>query len=143
MTCPSGEPRLTTAFTQSLNFVYQPIVGSGPTSVYVAKITLTANDTTVGKNILPSFLFQQDDTTIFSDRTVTISRVCNDFSSSARVVMVGQLGGSTSFVTNGDTRANTFVHTLAPGVWYINVRNDTCPPGTNCSISGIWRNWNS
>jgi hypothetical protein len=140
--CPAGEPRISPAFTASTNFVYQSIVGSGASSVFVAKITLGANDTTTNKNILPSFLFQQDDTTVFSDRTVTVSQTCNDFSPSARVIMSGQLGGSMSFVTTGDPRASASVATLSPGVWYINVRNDTCPQFTNCSISGIWRNWN-
>lgn len=141
--CPAGEPRLSVAFTSSLNFPYISIVGSGASSLFIAKITVGANDTTINKNILPSFAFTQDDTTLFSDRTVTLSQTCNDFSASARVLMSGQLGGSISFVTARDGRASANVATfLTPGVWYINVRNDTCPQGGNCAINGIWRNWN-
>ena len=139
--CPAGEPRVSTNFsTYATNFTYQPIYGN---SVFVLKLTLAAGDSTVGKTILPTFLITQDDTTTFSDnRTISVSQQCNDFSSNARIVFSGRSGGSTAFVTTGDSRASANIATLSPGVWYINVRNDSCPGSENCSISGIWRNWN-
>jgi hypothetical protein len=138
-TCPSPEPRASANFTGSLSYQYAAIVGSG---IHVTKITVGANDTTIGKNILPSYLFTQDDTTTFANRTVTLSQTCNDFSPNARVLLTNSLGGSLSFVTQGDARASATIATMTPGVWYINVRNDNCPAGVNCSISGQWVNWN-
>ena len=138
--CPAGEPRVSTNFaTYATNFTYQPIFGN---SVFVMKLTVAAGDTTLGKTILPVFGFTQDDTTAFSnERTVSVSRVCNDFSASA-IVTSGRISGGTYFVTTGDARGSSLIPTLSPGVWYINVRNDSCPGSENCSISGIWRNWN-
>ncbi len=139
--CPAGEPRISTNFaTYATNFTYQPIFGN---SVFVMKLTIAAGDTTLGKTILPTFLITQDDTTTFSDnRTISISQRCNDFSSTAQIVLSGRSGGSSAFVTTGDSRGSATTATLSPGVWYINVRNDSCPGSDNCSISGIWRNWN-
>lgn len=140
-TCPPGEPRVTANFTTSVqNFTYNSIIGT--TGVHVTKITVGANDTTIGKNILPSFLITQDDTTTFSTRTVTLSQSCGDFSANARVLIANANGGSSSFVTQNDPRASATVAVMTPGIWYINVRNNDCPAGINCSISGIWRNWN-
>ena len=139
--CPAGEPRVSTNFsTYATNFTYQPIFGN---SVFVMKLTIGAGDTTLGKSILPTFLITQDDTSSFSDnRTISVSQQCNDFSSNAKIVLSGRSGGSSAFVTTGDSRGSANTATLSPGVWYINVRNDSCPGSDNCSISGIWRNWN-
>ena len=148
--CPAGEPRVYAYFTTLVqNFTYRSIYGSGASSILVARITVPAGASTIASTILPSFGFVQDDTTVFSNRTVTLSQKCADFSSSAKVIMSNQLGGAMTFGISGDPRITTSiggfgapVYGMSPGVWYINVRNDTCPDGENCSISGIWRNFN-
>ena len=138
--CPSGEPRVSFNYgTPVVSFAYQPIYGK---SSLIARVTVTASDTSLGKSILPVFIIANDDTTEYSTRTISVSKSCDDFSASAKIVLTGVTGGSLSFATAGDSRENAYVSALSPGVWYINVRNDSCPVGSNCSISGLWRNWN-
>jgi hypothetical protein len=139
--CPAGEPRVNVNFSQGIvNFTYNSIVGNG---IHVTKLVVANTDSTRGKINMPSFGITQDDTTTFSNRTVTVSQTCNDFSANARVIFADRIGGNFNVVTADDTsRITSTVPGLSPGTWYINVRNDTCPAGTNCSITGNWRNWN-
>jgi hypothetical protein len=131
-----GEPRLRSAFNASANFTNVRIEGSG---IYVIQITVSATDSTNGRGLLPGLSFTQDNQTAGSNRTVTLSRTCNDFSANARVIASGSTDASTQFRTAGDTARAPSVIPLSEGIWYLNVRNDTCPLGTNCSMSGIWR----
>ena len=123
------------------NFTYQRINGN---STFVIKLIVKPTDSTATYNLGASFVFTQDDTTTFSNRTVTFSKTCNDFS--GEPAFTNSMGGSIPVKTADDLRTTSssgsiFKTILTPGVWYINVRNDTCPDDTNCSISGIWRNW--
>jgi hypothetical protein len=134
----SGNPRVTVNFTTpAQNFTYQSIVGQ---STHVTQITVAPDDNTANKRYLATWGIVQDDTTTFSNRTVSLSQTCNDFSPS-KILFTNTQGGNISIVTANDPRPST-IEKLTPGVWYINVRNDDCPAGVNCSITGIYTNRN-
>jgi hypothetical protein len=138
----AGEPRVSVNYTTDvLNFAKQQILGPG---VHVTKVTVGTNDSSIGKQYPPTFNFTQDDTTLYSQRTVSLSRTCNDFNpATAQILVTGADTSTVTLVTTGDSRSGrTRVGTVSPGVWYITIRNDTCAAGTNCSFTGIWRNWN-
>jgi hypothetical protein len=139
--CPNGEPRFTVNYATSVqNFTYQTIVGSG---VFVMRVNVATTDSSVGKLYPPTFNFTQDDTSTYSLRTIAVSQNCADFSNASQILSSGSQTATISLVTQGDSRAsNPRTAAVTPGVWYIAVRNDTCPANTNCSMSGIWRNFN-
>ncbi len=151
--CPvgSGNPRVTVTFTQAAqNFTYQSIIGSAfgtPTNgagTHITQITVgpTTTDTTLNHQFLATWGIVQDDTTTFSDRTVSLSQICGDFSTD-KIVFTNTQGGTFSMITVDDAaRATATRKVVTPGVWYVNVRNDTCPDGANCSITGIYTNRN-
>jgi hypothetical protein len=139
--CPAGEPRVSVNFTTSVqNFTKQAMGANG---VHVIKVTVGANDTSIGKQYPPSYGYTQDDTTTYSNRTVTVSQTCGDFSPAAQAISSGYSSGTVRLVTSGDSRVGqTGYGVVTPGsVWYINTRNDTCT-ATNCSFTGIYRNFN-
>jgi hypothetical protein len=137
----AGEPRVTVNYTTSVqNFTKQ---AGGPGGIHVIKVTVAPGDTSIGKQYPPSYGFTQDDTTTYSDRTITVSQTCADFSASAQKVTQGFASGTIRLVTSGDSRSGQQgIGTVSPGVWYINTRNDTCVAGANCSFTGIYRNFN-
>jgi hypothetical protein len=143
--CPAGEPRVVSNFLEVKNFAYTSLIGSsGAQAMLAVRITVGANDTTIGKvRSIPTFMFVQEDGGYASQRTVTLSENCLDFnvgSGGARLLFENTDGGSLQFVTAGDSRASDRVPALTPGrVYYINIRNDTCPAGFDCRISGIWQ----
>jgi hypothetical protein len=125
--------------TPAKNFTYQRINGNG---IHVTQITVDPADNTQGKQYTGTWGIVQDDTTIFANRTVTLSRNCNDFSPAAQLLFNNTMAGNIGLVTQGDPRTGSGIFALAPGVWYINVRNDDCPMDVNCSITGIYTNRN-
>ncbi len=146
--CPAGEPRFRINYSTSVqNYTYQALVGSDSVrresgSVFVVQVTVAATDSSLSKQYPPTFNFTQDDTSPYSPRTISVSQNCADFSPSA-VVASGFDTSTITLLTSGDSRSGLpRFATLSPGVWYINVKNDGCPSGVNCSISGIWRNFN-
>jgi hypothetical protein len=150
-TCASGNPRVIVNFTKDAqNFTYQSIVGSGSGSLnsgqgtHVTQITVgpTSTDTTLNHRYTATWGIVQDDTTTFSNRTVSLSQTCGDFSPD-KIVFANTPSGNFALVTRDDAaRADGSTLVVTPGVWYINVRNDDCPAGTNCSITGIYTNRN-
>jgi hypothetical protein len=151
--CPAGSsnPRVTVGFTQAAqNFILQRIEGSAfgtyatGAGTHVTRINVgpTSTDTTLNHQYKATWGIVQDDTTTFSSRTVSLSQICGDFSAD-KIVFTNTLGGSFSLITSDDAaRANATTKVVTEGVWYINVRNDDCPTGTNCSITGIYTNRN-
>jgi hypothetical protein len=137
----AGEPRVTVNYTTPVqNFAKQ---AGGPGGIHVIKVVVAAGDTSIGKQYPPSYGFTQDDTTTYSDRTITVSQTCADFSASAQKVTQGFASGTIRLVTTGDSRTGQQgIATVTPGTWYINTRNDTCVVGANCSFTGIYRNFN-
>ncbi len=138
----SGNPRVVVNFTTpAQNFTYQSIIGQ---STHVTQITVAEGDNTTGKRYLATWGIVQDDTSTFSNRTVSLSRSCNDFTPSATTTILfnNTQGGNISVATANDVTRGPTIPTVTPGVWYINVRNDDCPVGVNCSITGIYTNRN-
>jgi hypothetical protein len=111
----------------------------GPGAVFVTKITVGAGDSTIGRQLLPNYYFYYNDNSTFSDRTITVSKTCGDFTSAEAIQMGQGISGTVRFVTTGDTRGGPQIPTLTPGVWYVNMRSDTCPAGVNCSFGVGWR----
>jgi hypothetical protein len=140
--CPSGEPRITTAFGTSVqrtdNDGFRDGSPTGPGRIFVTQITVSASDTTIGRQLLPNFYFYYNDNSTFSERTITLSRNCGDFGATS-TFLGRDISGSVSFVTQGDARGSTTVPTLTPGVWFINLRSETCPTGVVCSFGAGWR----
>lgn len=140
---PCGEPvrvELTYA-TPVENFRFQRLEGM---STHITRIVVSPGDSSVDLTTPPGFSWTQDDTTTYSLRTLSISRRCGDFGPGAQIYANGFQSGAISVLTADDPRAasariNELV--VSPGVWYINLRNDECPEATNCSFSGIWRNF--
>ncbi len=149
--CPvgSGNPRVTVAFTQAgQNFVRQSIIGSAfgtltnGAGTHITQITVGPNDTTLKHQYRATWGIVQDDTTTFSNRTVSLSQICGDFSTN-KIVFSNTQDGTFSMITDDDlTPTSASIKRVSPGVWYVNVRNDTCPDGANCSITGIYTNRN-
>ncbi len=136
----AGEPRVSVNYATAVqNFAKQ---AGGANSIHVIKVTVANGDTSIGKQYPPSYGFTQDDTTTYSNRSVTVSQTCGDFSATAQQVTGGFASGTIRLVTTGDSRSGQQgIATVTPGVWYINTRNDTCA-ATNCSFTGIYRNFN-
>jgi large repetitive protein len=151
--CPvgSGNPRVTVTFTQpAQNFVRQNITGSAfgtlanGAGTHITQITVgpTSTDTTLNHRYLATWGIVQEDTTTFSNRTISLSQICGDFSAD-KIVLTNTQDGNFELITVDDAaRASATRKVVTPGVWYINVRNDTCPDGANCSITGIYTNRN-
>jgi hypothetical protein len=151
--CPanSGNPRVSVTFTQGIqNFVRQTIIGSafgtltnGPgTHITQIMVGPTTTDTTLNHQFLATWGIVQEDTTTFSNRTVSLSQICGDFSPD-KIVFSNSLGGQFELITVDDAaRASAVRKVVTPGIWYINVRNDDCPDGFNCSITGVYTNRN-
>jgi hypothetical protein len=149
-TCTSGggTPRVTVAFTQAAeNFIYQSIVGQGTHATRI-NVGAQATDSTTTHRYTATWGIVQDDNTTFSNRTVTLSECINDFSPSAIVLVDNFLGGNVALVTEDDPRARSATNPTGPPAlkfnktYYINVRNNDCPAGANCSITGIYTNRN-
>jgi hypothetical protein len=139
--CPAGEPRLVTPFSATLQKVDLDKGVFGPNPVFVARITISPTDSTAGRQLLPSFNFYYNDNSPpFQQRTVTLSQSCGDFSASATLLGVGEIGAF-SFVTSDDPRTTgNSIRFPSAGVWYINMKNNDCAAGTSCSSFGaIWR----
>jgi hypothetical protein len=151
--CPAGSPnpRVSVRFTQDAqNFIYQRIVGSASgayatgAGTHVTRITVgpTSTDTTLNHQYTATWGIVQDDTTTFSNRTVSLSQICGDFSAD-KIIFTNTSSGNFALITSDDAaRASASMKVVTEGTWYINVRNDDCPAGTNCSISGIYTNRN-
>jgi hypothetical protein len=140
--CPAGEPRIVVAYSRDvLNFTKQTVIGNG---MHITQVNVLSSDSSIGKQYPPSFGYSQDDTTAYSNRTISVSPNCGDFTSgSAQIVRSGFPTGTIKLVTAGDSRSGSPGHaTVGPGTWYINLRNDSCDPGVNCSFTGIYRNFN-
>jgi hypothetical protein len=151
--CPAGSPnpRVIVAFTQAAqNFTYQRIEGSAlGTPVYGAgthitqiNVGPTTTDSTLNHQYIATWGIVQDDNTTFSNRTISLSQTCGDFSAD-KIVIDDFLGGNFSLITSDDTRpVSASIKVVTPGIWYVNVRNKDCPAGANCSITGIYTNRN-
>ncbi len=151
--CPAGSsnPRVAVGFTQAAqNFTSQQIVGSAygayatGAGTHVTRITVgpTSTDTTLNHQYTATWGIVQDDTTTFSNRTVSLSQICGDFSAD-KIVFTNTSSGNFALITSDDAaRASATTKVVTEGTWYINVRNDDCPAGTNCSITGIYTNRN-
>jgi hypothetical protein len=111
----------------------------GPGAVFITRITVGAGDSTIGRQLLPNYYFYYNDNSTFSDRTITVSKTCGDFTSAEAIQMGQGISGTVRFVTTGDSRGGPQIPTLTPGVWYVNMRSDTCPAGVNCSFGLGWR----
>ncbi len=107
--------------------------------LFITKITVSAGDSTIGKQLLPNFYFYYNDNSTFSDRTITVSKTCGDFTSPEAIQLGQGPLGTVRFVTTGDSRGAPSLPTLSPGVWYVNLRSDTCPANAVCSFGAGWR----
>lgn len=142
--CPAGEPRVTVNWggssnTAVSNFAYQSITGNG---VHVTRVNVGAVNSS-GLVYPPSYSYTQDDTRTYSDRRVTVSQSCDDTVAGGQVVATGYPTGVVNLVTNGDSRGTLqgYARVTPNSTWYIIVRNENCPAGSNCSFTGIYRNW--
>jgi hypothetical protein len=149
--CPAGEPRVSATWNNTpvgVNYRYQAITGNG---VHVLRLTVASGMSSVGLTYPPSVGYTQDDTTVFSDKAVIVSQNCGAYlGANGQVVGGGQLinydvpSGVINLVTAGDPRASQYGYaTITPNsTWYVITQNQNCPAGTNCSFTGIFRNWN-
>jgi hypothetical protein len=141
--CPAGEPRATvnwggTSNTSSLNFRYQSITGNG---VHITRVNVGSVSSSA-MQYPPAYSFTQDDTTTYSERKITVSQSCSD-AVGGQVVSTGFPTGVINLVTPGDARAAQQGYaTVTPNsTWYIILRNENCAATSNCSFTGIYRNW--
>jgi hypothetical protein len=142
--CPAGEPRATvnwggTSNTSSLGFSYQSVIGTG---VHVTRVNVGAVNSS-NMQYPPGYSFTQDDTSTYSNRRITVSQSCDDTAPGGQVVSSGYPTGVVNLVTNGDARGTLqgYARVTPNSTWYIILRNEDCPSGTNCSFSGLYRNW--